>query len=264
MIDKKKIKLIACDLDGTLLLNNAVTVSDKAFKLIAELKKENIIFVAASGRQYENLCTLFAPVKDDIAYICENGCLAVYQNKILHQQTLDKELAQKITRDILNTDNYEVQISTSKFQYLIPKTDAFYNKMKKEAGIKIKKIADFTQIKEPILKIAMYCADGITDLAFWHKNFSHLCSIHHGRYDWADFTPLGTDKGNTLKILLQHLNISPENCAVFGDYDNDIKMLQLAQYPIVVNSAPEYMKKYGKYLTDTVENGIEEILRTNK
>lgn len=263
MIDKKDVKLIASDIDGTLLLDQATAISKKALKLITRLTKENIIFVAASGRQYQNLQTLFSPVKDDIAYICDNGCYTIYKNQILYQQTLDKETAQKIARDILSTNNCELQISTSKFQYLIPKTEAFYDKMCQEAGIKVKKITDFQQIKEPITKVAMYCPDGISLLTSWHEKYDRYCSIHHGRNDWADFSPPGTDKGKTLQVLLQHLNISPQNCIAFGDYSNDIKMLQSVAYPIVVNSAPENIKKYGKYLTDTVENALEEILNGN-
>ena len=44
------IKLIASDLDGTLLLNKAQTLPDDLFPLIRELNELGIRFVAASGR----------------------------------------------------------------------------------------------------------------------------------------------------------------------------------------------------------------------
>ena len=71
------IKLIASDLDGTLLLNKAQTLPDDLFPLIRELNELGIRFVAASGRQYPNMKRLFAPVASDISFICENGALAV-------------------------------------------------------------------------------------------------------------------------------------------------------------------------------------------
>ena len=45
------IKLIASDLDGTLLYGRNNTVSDEMFEMIREMKKRGIIFAAASGRQ---------------------------------------------------------------------------------------------------------------------------------------------------------------------------------------------------------------------
>ena len=48
------IKLIASDLDGTLLYGRD-SVSEEMFELIREMKKRGILFVAASGRQYQSL-----------------------------------------------------------------------------------------------------------------------------------------------------------------------------------------------------------------
>ena len=49
------IKLVASDLDGTLLLNGAQSLPEELFPLIKELKELGILFVAASGRQYANI-----------------------------------------------------------------------------------------------------------------------------------------------------------------------------------------------------------------
>lgn len=69
------IKLIASDLDGTLLQNGAQRPSPKIFDLILRLKEKGIHFAAASGRQLYSQHQLFAPVKNDISYIAENGSL---------------------------------------------------------------------------------------------------------------------------------------------------------------------------------------------
>ena len=49
------IKLIASDLDGTLLYGRDNSVSGEMFELIREMKRRGIIFAAASGRQYHRL-----------------------------------------------------------------------------------------------------------------------------------------------------------------------------------------------------------------
>ena len=50
-----KIKLIASDLDGTLLLNFAKNCNPELFPIVEELTRKGIYFVPASGRQYVNL-----------------------------------------------------------------------------------------------------------------------------------------------------------------------------------------------------------------
>ena len=59
----RKIKLVASDLDGTLLLNGAQSLQPGTCQLIHRLCQKGVIFLAASGRQYANLQRLFAPVR---------------------------------------------------------------------------------------------------------------------------------------------------------------------------------------------------------
>ena len=63
------IKLIASDLDGTLLQNGAQELTPRALDLIHRLTEKGIHFAAASGRQYANERRLFAPIRDEISYI---------------------------------------------------------------------------------------------------------------------------------------------------------------------------------------------------
>ena len=66
------IKLVASDLDGTLLHNYQQTVPKEIYDTIKALHEKGIIFTAASGRQYANIRRLFAPLGFDIPYIAEN------------------------------------------------------------------------------------------------------------------------------------------------------------------------------------------------
>ena len=70
------IRLIVTDMDGTLLHDHATSVNPQYFEAIREMKKRNILFCVASGRQYESLRTLFAPVKDDIL-MAQRSCIRI-------------------------------------------------------------------------------------------------------------------------------------------------------------------------------------------
>ena len=69
------IRLVASDLDGTLLYPDG-NLPEGIFDTIEALHAKGVLFVAASGRQHGNLRRLFAPVKDKIAFIAENGAIA--------------------------------------------------------------------------------------------------------------------------------------------------------------------------------------------
>ena len=62
------IKLVASDLDGTILLNGAQHVDDSMCETIDMLGRKGIIFAPASGRQCESLVRLFSKVKSPLMY----------------------------------------------------------------------------------------------------------------------------------------------------------------------------------------------------
>ena len=76
------IKLIASDIDGTLVENSTAVLYPEMFDLIRKLKKEGILFCAASGRQYQSIANMFEPVKDDIIKFAESESLTAHANSI--------------------------------------------------------------------------------------------------------------------------------------------------------------------------------------
>lgn len=55
------IRLIACDIDGTLLHGAQTQIAPEVFRQIRRLSAQGVIFCPASGRQYHSLRNLFAP-----------------------------------------------------------------------------------------------------------------------------------------------------------------------------------------------------------
>lgn len=86
------IKLIASDVDGTLLKEESQNLNPNIYDIIRQLKEMDIHFIAASDRQYYNLRNIFAPVQDDISYIAENGSLCISDGKVISRGLIDREL----------------------------------------------------------------------------------------------------------------------------------------------------------------------------
>ena len=64
----------------------------------------------------------------------------------------------------------------------------------------------------------------------------------------------GTSKGSAVKALADKLGISLEEVICIGDSGNDVSMLEEAGLSVVMGNAPDFIKEYGDYITDTNEN----------
>ena len=74
------IKLIATDMDGT-LLNSSNEIQEGFYEVFNELQEKEIIFAAASGRQYYNLLERFKGIEEKMMFIAENGTFVVDEVK---------------------------------------------------------------------------------------------------------------------------------------------------------------------------------------
>lgn len=255
------IKLIACDIDGTLIKDYSKDLEPSFFELIKKFRQKGVLFVAASGRQAPNLKTLFEPVSKDISYISENGALITHNNKIIYKSVMEDSLARNLAKKILETPNFEVLICSANTTYVIPKRDEFLNHIKNEVKNDITIVSSLNEIKTEILKVSIYDYTGVTSEKLKHlteefgKKFNHTVS---GLY-WYDFMNYGTHKGNAIEILQKELNISKDETAAFGDNFNDIEMLKDAKYSFAMEDAHKDVQKYSKYICSCVETSLNEL-----
>lgn len=150
------VKLIASDLDGTLLQNGVHDVNPIVFDQIRILKEHGILFAAASGRQYLNLRRLFTPIQNDIAYIAENGSLCIYNEETISKGIIEQDLAYRILDEVAKYPQYNCIISGERVCYSTSKNPKFYDHMVNVIKNNMKFIDDpKTEIPEPILKIAV-------------------------------------------------------------------------------------------------------------
>lgn len=259
------IKLIASDLDGTLLLHGSQKLNPEVFTYIRQLKEMGILFVAASGRQYANLRRLFEPVKDDIAYICENGCLVIYQNEVLYKAELSWELGQEILHSIWNKESAEILLSGEDTSYLQPKKRSFFEHVRDVVGNNVTEVDDIFNTKESYFKISVYEEDGIGDTdTYWKEKFQDRVTVVTSGNIWLDMAPKGVNKGTALEVLQKKLNISAEECMAFGDHYNDLELLQAVKYSYAMDSGQDGIKKICQYHTPDVESILKKVIQNKE
>lgn len=255
------IKLIASDLDGTLLQNNSQQLTKQVVPYIKKLKEMGIIFVAASGRQYANLQRLFEPVKDDIAYICENGALVIYQGQILYKSIIDKEIGEEILVDIRGREGCEILLSGMNTSYLEPKTNEYAHRMQYIVKNNVTIVKDILNITEDYLKISVYEREGINNSEEYFRNkWSDKVTVVTSGTAWLDMISLGTNKGNAMKVLQEKFNIKPEQTMAFGDNYNDIEMLEGVGYSYAMNSGKQDIINLCKFSADRVEDILTKVI----
>lgn len=256
----KGLKLIACDLDGTLLLNGAQSLRADTCGLIQELQKQGVLFFAASGRQYTNLQRLFWPVREQIGYLCENGCVSFFKGQQIHKEYMDRGLGRELIGAVCQKDGAEVLISGVMESYVKPKDMRFFYHMRDVVKNDVTLVTDLLGTEEAYMKISVYEEGGIRDERYWKDRFGSRCTVVTGGNDWLDMMPLHVNKGFALKKILEHLGIHPEECMAIGDNDNDREMLQTAGFPVSVRSAKPQIRALAEYETDTVEALFEALL----
>lgn len=255
------IKLIASDLDGTLLKDGAQKLNPEIFDLILELKKQGIHFIAASGRQYASIRRLFEPIKDEISYITENGSLCIHNGEVISRGTIERGLGLRILDEIHNRENCEILLSCEGKCYIDSPDDSFYHMLHNEMGFDITRVPNTSDITETFLKIAVCDSKTTSDSAKYFKDkFSSEIKVVTAGNIWIDFIAPNANKGTALQFFLNHFSIKPEECMAFGDQHNDVEMLSLAGHSYAMSTAAPGVAPHAKYTTDSVEDVLKNLV----
>lgn len=261
------IKLIASDLDGTLLQNDAQELTPRAIALIRELSEKGVRFVAASGRQYDNEVRLFEPIKDKISYIAENGSVCIHEGKVITRTIIEPELIHRIIDEVKRDGTFEILISKEDACFIENNDPEFVNHIVNVMKNTTRIVDDVRNVDGPILKIAICnMKDGphIVDkyLHYLQKKFGAEIKVVTSGNIWIDFIAPGTNKGAALLKLLDELKISPKECMAFGDQYNDVEMLQTVGTSYAMANCAPGISYYSTYVTDSVEDVLEDVLAT--
>ena len=230
------IKLIASDIDGTLLQNGETAIRQELFCQMRRLKEQGVSFCAASGRQYSSLRTLFAPVADSIFFVCENGAVVYHNEQVLAKTPMPQAEAMELIGQILARKNCEVLISGANTSYLLPKQQDYLDHIRNFMGNNIQIVKSLDEIPEEVVKVSAYCAEG----ALYYE--ASLGGPWKSRFEvavagekWLDFTL--ADKGTGLAAVCGRLGIEANQVMAFGDNFNDLPMLRFAGRPYVIKGA---------------------------
>ncbi len=257
------IKLIVTDMDGT-FLNSLHEVSPEFPKIYEELKKRNILFVPASGRQMLGITKYFEDIENEMAFIAENGGYVIYKNEELFADKLDPKYIAEIITAIRTIPGATAVLSGKKKAYYETDNQDFINYIS-QFYTDNERREDLTEaVDDSIFKIAVYHAEGSeVNLYPVLKDFEKydLEVVVSGQY-WLDIMNKNINKGVALEKLQKALNITPQQTMAFGDYMNDIQMLENSKYSYAMQNAHPSVKKIASFEACSNDNfGVLKIIK---
>ena len=243
------IKLILTDMDGTLLDANGNLPPDFD-EVMTRLKAKGVKFAPASGRQYYSLKKTFEKYKDDFVFIAENGAIAFYKDKEITSYPIDKEKAVSILNTAEDSSVYRVFCGKHHAYILRPQDDEVLRREVRKYFSFYKVVDSFEEADDVPIKISFFDPEGKANTSLLPKviGYREDYEVIISSACWADITAKGVSKGAALVKAREILGVEKEECAAFGDYNNDIELLTESGYSYAMENACDNLKKIAKFI----------------
>ncbi len=259
-MDLSQIKMVVTDMDGT-LLNSKHEVSTRFFELFKKMKERDILFVAASGRQYHSMVDKLDPIKDDMLFIAENGAMIKQKNEILLTTPLEREDLKTILLTAASIKKAHPVLCSADTAYVNGSSDKFL-KLLKEYYTEFKIVQNQLTVSDAILKVAIYHFESSEQFIYpTVKHLEDTLKVKVSGSNWVDISHPNAHKGYALEKVMKAHHINANEVLVFGDYNNDIEMLELSNYSFAMSNAHANVKSVARYQTFSNDDfGVESVL----
>ncbi len=264
------IKLIASDLDGTLMSPDHLTVAPRTKSALMSAHNKGIKIAIATGRalSFTEGVTAQIPFVDYV--VCSNGASVYDRNngKFIYRNTVSAEITSEAVRLLASLPVYyniyidgEIYVQKGAEKYF--KNTGLPTVFLDEFASKLTVCDDIiaaTEGKEAELIDVFY---GNADLKNTIFDFfeSHGLVLTSALAGVVSATAVGSDKGTALKGLGEILDIGAGEMMSFGDASNDSTMLNFAHYSFAMENGDEICKASARYSAPSnAEDGVAQMI----
>ncbi|MEU0060945.1 Cof-type HAD-IIB family hydrolase [Streptomyces sp. NPDC006334] len=254
------VRLIVTDMDGTLLDDHKRPPAGLR-EVLGLLRERGVLFSPASGRQYATLAHEFEGFADGMVFIAENGTYVVRDGEELSSDPMDPDVVAQVVecvrRLVAGGADVGAVVCGKRSAYVERTDDAFLAEVRRYYR-RNAVVDDIAAVDDDVLKVALYdfrSAERITApaLAAFTGTHNVVVSGEH----WVDVMNRTATKGAALRRLQRELGITPAQTMVFGDYLNDLEMLDAADWSFAMaNAHPEVVGRARHLAPSNNDNGV--------
>ena len=273
------IRLIAVDLDGT-LLNNKLEISQANRQALAAASERGVRIAITTGRRFHSARPLVDSLPCPITLVTSNGAMVrTLSGEVLHRNFLPREAAVQVLEAAIDYRPYAVALfdTPGRGQVMMQQNASlegplrWYLKTAREYLLQVLDLAaalpdDPIQVMfggapaflGPLEHLLRASAAGRHVQLTWTKYFERNISL-------LDVMNLGCSKASGLKWLLDQTGCEPSEVMAIGDNYNDLDMLQMAGFPVMMGNSIPGLNSGGWHVTrsndeDGVAAAIHELV----
>lgn len=270
-------KMLASDLDGTLLFKGKV--SDENKNALKRFKTNGGIFSLSTGRAYNEIESV---IKDmDIRpdyFILNNGALILDDKaKVIHKSELDYKVTKEILAYIKKyTDMVSIQTGFKSYAIVSKLTklkikirmiikNLVYGLKYKDERVYVKNLDDIENVKDETFTLMAanfnkYPVEEIQKVAdYINNNYGEYVECYRNTI-FLDIVPKGCSKGHGVKCVSDIVDLHMDNVYTIGDSWNDDSMFQVTKNSFTFTYAEEGLQKKTTHVVETVAQCIDNYI----
>lgn len=283
-------KLVAIDLDGT-MLNKYGMVTENTKKTIKDAIKKGKDIMIASGRPIDSIKTIAKEIGSENYFIAGNGALIydIKKDKIIYEKFLNLQKVLEIANICENNSiSYNIYTEETIIAKQLKYNVLYYYKenLKKEEKEKtnITLVEDIREYikksqNQKFLKITI-CDENKTIFNSVIRKLRNISNIdildvcHISRkvikqgtedipieYYYTEISLKDVSKWNALEYLINKMDIKKEEVIAIGDNINDKEMIENAGLGIAMGQSTPVIKKIANFITDDNDNeGVKKAI----
>ena len=247
--DKKKmdIRVIATDMDGTLLDPKGQLDLPRLEKILDKLDQCDIRFVIATGNEVHRMRQLLGHLAERVVLVVANGARIFENNELIQAQTWDDAMVDRALARFKGRECQDQFVVTAMNGGFVKEGTVFTELDKFMTPEMIEKLYQRMNFVDEfdsslfggVLKMSMVVGEERLDSVLQEVNdlFDGRVRAVSSGYGCIDILQDGIHKAWGLVELLKRWNLKPEQIMAFGDSENDIEMLELAGISYAMENA---------------------------
>lgn len=266
-----EIKIVATDMDGTLLDPRGQLDLPRLEKILDKLDHRGVRFVIATGNEVHRMRQLLGHLAERVVLVVANGARIFENNELLQAQTWDDAMVDRALGHFKGRECQDQFVVTAMNGGFVKKGTVFTELDKFMTPEMIEKLYQRMQFVDEfdsnlfggVLKMSMVVGEERSESVLQEINDlfdGHVRAVSSG-YGCIDILQDGIHKAWGLVELLKRWNLKPEQIMAFGDSENDIEMLELAGISYAMENAEEAVKEIAtKVAPANSQAGVYKVL----